>query len=356
MAKKDPEVQEDHQLSPEQNLLFTRLEREATPILQKRADAARALGLVRTVLAVEEELKVARQLRPDSLTQRNSENLKRDWDSLMRRLDGWILEELKRGRLIAYGLSLPVTPSTIAMPIPTGLWHTHELDIEKGQVLGEHWSFKELRVVSTTTMSPRQRELVLNGLWVFGTWFAEENLETLRQEAERQEANRRSDPRSSIATTSPLGATPANPLHVSITSVAERVVVKTEALRRNTLHGKPDAGKSAKPEQRQDIKPGMQRLVPEDARRLPRKSGPRSLNPEIELYLKERSEKEECKPTWLEESLHLHAWAKHKFAQEIRIQARRLAKIKRLREVHATTYYQLNPKFDRLRRFKQESA
>jgi hypothetical protein len=57
----------------------------------------------------------------------------------------------------------------------------------------------------------------------------------------------------------------------------------------------------------------------------------------------------------IEESLHLESWAKKNFTQEIRSKKRKLARLKQLRQEHAAVYYQLNPEFDRRRRFQQES-
>ena len=111
-------------LSREQNVLFTRLGRIAVPIDQARNDALIALGLVEVFYALEDELMLKRPLVPDPVMEREYAQLERRWQGLMDRLDGWILEELKRARLLAYGVRLPLTPSAVAMPIPSGLWHS----------------------------------------------------------------------------------------------------------------------------------------------------------------------------------------------------------------------------------------
>lgn len=71
--------------------------------------------------------------------------------------------------------------------------------------------------------------------------------------------------------------------------------------------------------------------------------------------MRERSAQKICKPTLAEECVHLRAWAKKNFAQEIKTKKRKLVGLKQLREEHAAVYYQLNPEFDRRRKFQQES-
>jgi hypothetical protein len=153
-----------------------------------------------------------------------------------------------------------------------------------------------------------------------------------------------------------IGATPGNPLYVSLAGAAERLVLKMETLRRNTRHGKVAAPKpeAAEPPKTEAEGPA-QAVDPVEPTKPKKDPGPRTLNPEIKAHLQERSTKKICKPTWMEESLHLHSWAKSEFAKEIRSKSRVLAKLKRLREVHAAVYYRLNPEFDRRQRFQQES-
>jgi hypothetical protein len=152
------------------------------------------------------------------------------------------------------------------------------------------------------------------------------------------------------------GSTTSNPLHVVLTAVSERVVLKTETLRRNTRHGKVPGRKpeAAEPPQAEAEAP-PQAVDPDEPPKPKKNPGPRTLNPEIKAHLQERSTKKIRKPTWIEESLHLHSWAKSEFAKEIRGGSRVLAKLKWLREKHADLYYQLNPEFDCRQRFRQES-
>jgi len=139
------------------------------------------------------------------------------------------------------------------------------------------------------------------------------------------------------------------------------VVAKTDALRRNTQHGKAKPA-SLTPEQTpsggaavfNEVAPALET---EEAIEVEvKRSGPKTLMPQIKAHLIERSRKAECKQPWTVESVHLHTWAKNKFAVEIRTKQTKLPAIKRLREVLADTYYKSNPAFDRLQRFKQEST
>jgi hypothetical protein len=312
-----------------------------------------ALGLVEVFYALEDELMLKRPLVPDPVMECEYAQLERRWQGLMDRLDGWILEELKRTRLLAYGVRLPLTPSAVAMPIPSGLWHSLKLDVEQCRATGGDWSYMEIRIVFMTILTPRHRELVENGLWVFGTWMAEELIETKRQEARRQQR-----PTNCVPVGPGLGASAANPLHVHVASIGECIVLKTETLRRNTRYGKKVPGPSEALHQT-DQPTGSDHLeVATDAEtvlRAPKNSGPRTLNPEIRVQLGERSRLKQCKETWREESTILHAWARRTFRKEIAGKERKLPGLKRLREVHADTYYRLNPEFDRGKRFRQQS-
>ena len=339
-------------LSREQNVLFTRLERIAVPIDQARNDALIALGLVEVFYALEDELMLKRPLVPDPVMEREYVQAERRWQGLMDRLDGWILEELKRARLLAYGVRLPLTPSAVAMPIPSGLWHSLKLDVEQCRATGEDWSYMEIRIVFMTILTPRHRELVENGLWVFGTWMAEELIETKRQEADRHGTYKLSPRRSRT------GSKRGKPLHVHVASIDEALVVKTEALRRNTRYGK-EAPETSQALHQTDQPAGSDQVeVAAETRTVPpppKRSGPRTLNPEIRVQLEERSRLKQCKETWREESTILHAWARRTFRKEITAKERKLPGLKRLREVHADTYYRLNPEFDRGKRFRQQS-
>jgi hypothetical protein len=345
--------EDDLDLSREQNILFTRLERYALPIVQARHDAVKELGLVDVLHALDAELTLKHSLMPDPAVEAEYAQLERRWAELMNRLDSWILEELKRNRLLAYALRLPLTPSTVAMPVPSTLWHLLKLDVDQCSATCDDWSFVEIRVVFVTILTPRDRELVEDGLWKFGTWMTEELIETKRQEADLQ-----GRPTSRHPVAQGLGASAANPLHVHIASIDETAVVKTETVRRNTRYGKeaPETSEAlhqtGNPAGSDHVEVATEiKTVPP----APKKSGPRTLNPEINNHLEERSRLKQCRDTWREESTILHAWARRTFRKQIAAKERKLSEVKRLREVHADTYYRLNPEFDRRARFRQES-
>jgi hypothetical protein len=177
-------------------------------------------------------------------------------------------------------------------------------------------------------------------------------------ETKRREADRQGHPTNCPPVAQGLGASAANPLHVHVASIDETLVVKTEALRRNTRYGKeaPETSevlhKTGKAAGSDHVEVAAEtRTVPPS----PKKSGPRTLNSEINIHLEERSRLKQCKRTWAEESTILHAWARTTFRKLIAGKERKLPGLKRLREVHADTYYRLNPEFDRGKRFKQQS-
>jgi hypothetical protein len=220
-------------------------------------------------------------------------------------------------------------------------------DMEKRTAEGGPWSFKELRTISVRSLRPSDRHELDFALGVIAR--------RLEIEAAGHDDEPVAAPKEPAE--GPLGATPGNPLYVSVAGAADRLVLKTETLRRNTRHGKmPDPKPEAAEPPQAEAEVPPQAVDPDEPPKPKKNPGPQTLNPEIEAHLQERSTKKICKPTWMEESLHLHSWAKSEFAKEIRSGSRVLAKLKRLREVHAAVYYRLNPEFDRRRRFQQESA
>jgi hypothetical protein len=339
-------------LTKQQSLLFTRLEQHAVSIKRARADAAVALGLREQWEALEDLVTMTRPLRPDSKLEQEHADAQRWLAGLFARLDYWLLEQLTNVQLLAFGMPLPITPSTTPLPIPRGLWHELNLDVEQETATSDWWSFQDLRIVFMDILERPVREMAENGLRTFGIWMSEVRLAAMRRRNERQHRNQKRNARTASEPRSPPGTSPDNPLHVSIAAVGEQLVLKTEALRRNTRHGKP----SVLPPKADAIEVGEAEKPLEATSVVARKSsGPRTLNPEIDTYPRERSTRKECKPIWVDESLHLHAWAKRTFAAEIRAKTRKLANLKRLREVHAEAYYVLNPEFDRRLGFKQES-
>lgn len=367
-------------ISEQQADLLTRLRREAEPIVVAREHAARELGLEAVRDALEEQVILAQPFLPSD-TSLEYARLQRQWAFLMLRFDEKVLEDLRSGTLLAFGTRLPVRPSSVPTPIPPGLWYLIGFNSEDCTASGAHWSYQEVRVICVRSMEAPERLAIDRALAILAAklevevtagpspptaqsappWAGSSSATTSAAAEKpfgtmRAQASRDRGPRRGTRLNSSLGATEHNPLHISIAAISERVVMKTEMLRRNTRYGKPAPTKVERVEETVgSAEPAGQKPVSEEGRRRPGKSGPRTLNEEIEAHLKERSEKKLCRPTWVEESLHLHAWTKSTFAQVIRAKTRRLAKIKRLREVHADTYYRLNPEFDRRRRFKQES-
>lgn len=181
VSSSDKSEYEEPELSQEQSVLFTRLQRDALPIVQARHDAMKELGLADVVLGLDKEMALKRPGGLEPAPEREWEGLSRRWAELMPKLDAWILEECKRVRVLVYGLTLPLSPSSDPMPIPSSFFHTNELDVEKGTLLGADWSFTDLRIVFVELLSPRQRELIENGLWIFGVWLVNDMIETVRQ-------------------------------------------------------------------------------------------------------------------------------------------------------------------------------
>jgi hypothetical protein len=256
-----------------------------------------------------------------------------------------VLADLRSGELLAFGLRLPLKPSSVPTPIPPGLWYFIAFDTDKRTADGGSWFFREVRTISVRSLRPSDRHELDLALGIIAR-----RLETGAAGHDDEPAAAPGKPAEG-----PLGATPDNPLYVSLAGADERLVLKTETLRRNTRHGKvPNPKPEAAEPPKADAEAPPQSVDPEEPPK-PKRSGPKTLNPEIKAYLEERSEKKICKESLAEECVHLRAWAKKNFAQEIRTKKRKLAGLKQLREEHAAVYYQLNPEFDRRRRFQQES-
>lgn len=347
-------------LSNRQNYLFTELERKAMPIELARLMAVQDLGLEGWQKALEKAALLKRPRTPEEDGSAYAE-VERQWQLLLQKLDAWILEKLRSGDLLAFGIPLPITPSTIAMPIPTALWRMVELDVENGTATSEGWSFSDLQVAPIDIMSYEARTAIAHGLDVLGRILTREMFDSMRDDRNAHvdaEQVRRVSP-----TVSAAGSSPGNPIYVALAKVDERLVLKTESLRRNTRYGKatpvatvPDE-KDVPEEELRGVSVGEDEVLPDsDAPvREERRTGPRTLNPEIKAYLLERARQGLCKDTLPDEVDHLWSWARREFRDEIRTKQRVLAKKKRLREAMSDSYYAANPKFDRRRRFQQES-
>jgi hypothetical protein len=330
-------------LTEVQAKLLSALNRAAADLAYAPLNAARELGLYNLWERMGEREVILRP--PTGQTSPEHERALNAHYSLELKFHMKVLADLRSGDLLAFGLRLPLKPSSVPIPIPPGLWYFIAFDTDKRTADGGSWFFQEVRTISVRSLHPADRHELDVALGI------------IARRLEAEAAGHDDEPATPREPAEgPLGATPGNPLYVSLSGAAERLVLKTETLRRNTRHGKvPDPKPEVAEPPKADAEAPPQGLDPEEPPRPKKDPGPKTLNPEIEAYLRERSAKKICKPTLAEECVHLHAWAKREFAQEIRTKARKLAKLKQLREVHAAVYYQLNPEFDRRRRFQQES-
>src|SRR6267154_4585098 len=224
-------------LTPEQNQLLTSLDRIAIPIVEARKMARKDLALQGALKALDNELflKLPPPVATEEMT-REYDRLERQWYA---RLDEWILENLRDGRLVAFGVPLPITMTSTPHPVPTGLWHKLQLDVGNGTAESPDWSYTRLRIVDVRPMSENGRAKVERVFWVFGQIQMEAIFRQARRSNSRT-ARTRAGTSSNPDRSTPARGTPDNPVHVFIAGADETVALKTESLRRNTRYGKLD--------------------------------------------------------------------------------------------------------------------
>ncbi|HTG22619.1 MAG TPA: hypothetical protein VK681_21425 [Reyranella sp.] len=347
-------------LTPEQNLLFTKLERIAAPIARARLDAAVSLGLERFRDALEDKLMIERPLIADEGLEREYAKLQQTWASLIERFDQWILEKLRSGTMVAFGIRLPISASTVAFPIPTGLWHLLELNVERGTARSEDWSYIDVRIVVGLEHLPdRVKGLIDRGLWLFGKWLMDEKIAAHRRD-QRLTNSAKATP-ANDALHAAYGGSPQNPLHVVVAGVDERIIVKTEGIRRNTRYGKQECADAAVPNASNDrATPSCNGAatpteVNVDQQLGETRPGPWTAMPRIKEELKRRAAAKECCPTWARESVYLHSWAKKRFKRNEQTKTPDPPSLKTIRGVLPDAYYELSPEFDRRQRFRHDS-
>jgi hypothetical protein len=302
-------------LSPTQNKLLTKLERVAIDIGHARELAVEDLRLEREEKALRDEADLKRPPTPNEDGGEYAD-VERRWNLFIRRLDIWILENLKSGDLMAFGVPLPITPSTVSMPIPTGLWRMLALNVEQGAANSEHWLYSELRVVDMRVMGDEARELVADGLWVLGTVLTEQLFAEHRRV---QDVQQRAQP-----VDRPAKSPRAEDIAIDLPDVPPAAPADDDV---------PDTT---------------------EARAAGPKFGPWSAIPKIADELRRRAGLKICKPTWRDENLHLFRWAKKRFKRDEATKTPDPPTRKTIRNRLAELYYELNPESPRPRRTRAQ--
>lgn len=302
-------------LSPKQNKLFTKLERVAIDIGHARELAVEDLRLEHEEKALRDE---ADRKQPQTPNADGGEyaDVERRWNLFIHRLDIWILEKLKSGDLMAFGVPLPITPSTVSMPIPTGLWRMLALDVEQGSANSELWLYSELRIVDMRVMGDEARELVSDGLWVLATVSTEQLFAEHRRVQDVQQGAQPVD--------RPAKSPRAENIAIDLPDVPPAAVADDDV---------PDTT---------------------EARAAGPKFGPWSAIPKIADELRRRASLKICKPTWREENLHLFKWAQKRFKRDEATKTPDPPTRKTIRNRLAELYYELNPESPRPRRTRAQ--
>jgi hypothetical protein len=319
-------------LSERQADLLTRLGREAGPLYMAREYAVQELNLVAIRDALDEQLGLATPFLPGE-TSPEYEARKRGFAKFMLRMDMKVLEDLRRGTLLAFGVRLPVRPSSVSTPIPPGLWYEISFDMDDCTASGPNLSYRDVRVIGVRSMHLTARREVDRGLAIL---------------AEQMERERATAPPSTEPTgLAPNGAREEQGVVLSLPETERPARATTPNIANAEKQGDPtvfSVRKDADEPPRDDNTPAPS-------------YGPWSVMPQIEQELRSRAEAKPtlCKQTWREESVYLEHWARKKFKRDEATKTGDPPGLKWIREQLADLYYELNPESPRPRRRRQES-
>ncbi len=144
-------------LTEVQAKLLSALNRNAEGLMLARHSAARELGLYAIWEHFGEQEVVWRPPKWPNETWPEHDRVLRACESLELKFDMKVLGDLRSGDLVAFGVRLPLKPSTVPTPIPPGLWRLIAFDMEKRTAEGGAWCFREVRAVSVLSMRPADR-------------------------------------------------------------------------------------------------------------------------------------------------------------------------------------------------------
>jgi hypothetical protein len=292
-----------------------------------REYAAQELNLEALRDMLEEEAILAQPFSPND-TSPEYERLQRQLVWLVLRMDMKVLEDLRSGTLQAFGVRLPLRPSSASTPIPRGLWYLMSFNLDDCSAAGPQWSYRDVRVINVRSMGAPERREIDRGLAIV---------------AAKLEAEERA-----VAAPSPTEQTACAPN--SLPGKEDEVVVVTES----EQFPMPEAEGSAS-----DMKIDLADVdrhdlevpaAPEDIGESPQNEtvrgtpyGPWSVMPQIAEELRRRAAANQCKTTWALESVYLEHWAGKKFKRNEATKTGDPPSLKWIREKLGKLYYELNP-------------
>ncbi|MBN9086703.1 MAG: hypothetical protein J0J01_07330 [Reyranella sp.] len=304
--------------------LLAGLNREAVDLVNSRFAAARDLNLYDLWEHVGEQEVIFRPPRWPADTTPEHDRWLRQLQSLELKLDMHVLGRLRAGDLLAFGVRLPLRPSTVPTPIPPGLWYLVAFDMDKRTAEGNSWSYQEVRVISLRLMVPSHRLEIATALSIIAR--------QLESEAEASDTR----PTGGKGRPSHSHTTAARTSHIDL--AADRPVAPAP----DTVSGLPIA----------------EVVLPDDSKPLrDARPGPWSVMPEIEKELRRRAAAvpKECLKTWALESHHLFKWAEKRFKRDEAKKAANPPSLGWLRQKLSDVYYELNPESERPRKPRSKS-
>jgi hypothetical protein len=327
-------------LSELQTDLLTRLGRIAVPIVDAREYAAQELNLVAVRDALEEQVMLARPLFANDISP-DYEPLRSQFAMLMLRFDMKVLEDLRLGTLLAFGIRLPLRPSSAPTPIPPGLWYLMAFDMEDSTAVGPQWSYRDVRVVSVRSMEAQARREI------------DQALAILAANLEAEERAMAAPPPTEQTACAPKNSLPGKEDEVVVVTESEQFPMpETEGTASDTninLATQEDRGDPDVPAAQEDVGESPQNDTVRGT-----SYGPWSVMPQIEEELRRRAAAKQCKKSLALESGYLEHWAGKKFKRDEATKTGDPPAKKWIAQKLGQLYYELNPETPRPRRRRQK--
>jgi hypothetical protein len=305
-----------------------------------RKYAAQELNLEAIRDVLEEEAILAQPFSPNDISP-DYERLQRQLVWLVLRMDMKVLEDLRSGTLLGFGVRLPLRPSSASAPIPRGLWYLMSFNMDDCTAAGPQWSYRDVRVINVRSMEAPERREIDRGLAILAAKLEAE---------ERAMAAPSPTEQTACAPNSP----PAEEDEVVEVAESERFPMpETEGSASDTKINLADG------EDRRDLEvPSAEEDVGESSQNETVRGtsyGPWSVMPQIEDELRRRAAAKQCKPTWALESNYLAHWASKKFKRNEATKTGDPPAVKWIREKLGKLYYELNPETRPSRRLRPKS-
>jgi hypothetical protein len=327
-------------LSERQADLLSRLDRAAVPISMARKYAAQELNLEAIRDVLEEEAILTQPFSPNDISP-DYERLQRQLVWLVLRMDMKVLEDLRSGTLLGFGVRLPLRPSSASTPIPPGLWYLMSFNMDDCTAAGPQWSYRDVRVINVRSMGAPERREIDRGLAIL---------------AAKLEADERAmaAPRPTEQTACAPSSSPGKEVEVDhVEESGCRPTTETEDSTSDTninLAIPEDRGDSDVPAAQEDVGESPHNETVRGA-----SYGPWSVMPQIEEELRRRAAAKQCKKTWALESVYLEHWAGKKFKRDEATKIGDPPSLKWIREKLGKLYYELNPETPRPPRLRQKT-